>query len=356
MTKAKQSDSMGAAECARRTGLTVRTLRIYERHKLIEPMRTQKGWRCYGSKELQRLNVIVTLKAFGMTLEQIRTQLATNSPPLARVLELQLQTCNARRDAADNAVGLIKTALATIKSGKQLSPENLCDLTRSMEMESQFATYQIFRELANETITPDEERAVMTWIASRPTDEMKLRSECHSVMRAWRNSIKDLQQNGVDPAAPEAQALVVRGNELAAQYRLRDLPASMFEWNAPLAQRWLQMTERVAWRSSESMTPDADLLAYFHAMRAASPWHRALGQIADEAAELVDKKARPVAGAAQALVGRLRRICADHALGDPLVYVRNARAMQFRWPGEDIARKRIGWAFLANAIEAIAGQ
>ncbi len=352
MSRAKKTDSMGAAECARRTGLTVRTLRIYERHELINPMRSGKGWRCYGPKELQQLNVIATLKAFGMTLEQIRTQLATNPPPLARVLQLQLRTCNARRDAADKAVGLIKTALATIKSGKQLSPENLCDLTRSMEMENQFAIYQIFRELVNETITPDEERAVMTWIASLPTAELKLRSESVPAMRALRNSIGTLQQNGVDPTAPEAQALVVRENELAVQYGLRDLPASMFEWNAPLAQKWLQMSERAAWRSSESATPDEDLLAYFYAVRAASPWHRALGPIVDEAAKLMDKKTQPFAAAAQALVGRLRQICADHALGAPLVYVRCARAMQFRWPGEDIARKRAGWAFLANAVEA----
>ena len=140
MTRANKSVWMGAAECARRTGLTVRTLRLYERYELIEPMRSAKGWRCYGPKELQRLNVIVTLKAFGMTLEQIRTQLATNPPPLTQVLQLQLESCSARRDAADKAVGLIKTALATIKSGKELSLENLCNLTRSMEMENTILT------------------------------------------------------------------------------------------------------------------------------------------------------------------------------------------------------------------------
>ena len=77
MTRKKKSMSMGAAECARRAGLTVRALRVYERHGLIEPKRTGKGWRCYGPRELQQLNVIVALKAFGMTLTQIRTRLKT---------------------------------------------------------------------------------------------------------------------------------------------------------------------------------------------------------------------------------------------------------------------------------------
>ena len=61
MPKQKRPVSLSAAECARRTGLTVRALRVYERHGLIEPARSGKGWRCYGPKELQRLNVIVTL-------------------------------------------------------------------------------------------------------------------------------------------------------------------------------------------------------------------------------------------------------------------------------------------------------
>ena len=88
---------------------------------------------------LQRLNVIVTLKAFGLTLEQIRSQLATNSPPLARVLQMQLESSRARREAADKALRLIKAALATIESGKELSLENLCDLARSMDMENPYA-------------------------------------------------------------------------------------------------------------------------------------------------------------------------------------------------------------------------
>jgi hypothetical protein len=117
------------------------------------------------------LNVIVKLKAFGMILAQTRTLLKTKAPPLARVLQPQLQACSARRDAAVKAVGLVKTGLATIKSGKQLSLDNLCNLTRSMEMKDQHARFQTIRELINEKTTPEEERAVMTTTARSPCDE-----------------------------------------------------------------------------------------------------------------------------------------------------------------------------------------
>jgi DNA-binding transcriptional MerR regulator len=354
MARAKKSASMGAAECARRTGLTVRALRLYERHRLIEPRRTGKGWRCYGPEELRRLNVIVTLKAFGMTLAQIRTLLETKPPPLARVLQLQLQACSARRDAADKAFGLVKTALATIESGKRLSLDSLCNLTRSMEMENQHARVQIFRELINETVTPEEERAVMTWIAARSPDEMKAIHEASPAARAVHRSLQDLREKKVDPAAPDAQALVVRENELAIRFGLRNFSTALFEWNTPVAHKWLRMGERATSRIrySQSTAPEEGMGAYLRAAQAASPWNRALEPIVDEAAVLVDKKAQPSAAPAQTLVGRLRQICADHSLGDPLAHARWARAVQFRGPGEDDVRRRAGWAFLANAIEA----
>src|ERR1700681_4930924 len=86
--------------------------------------------------------------------------------------------------------------------------------------------------------------------------------------------------------------------------------------------------------STQSAAPDEGLTAYLHAAHVASPWHRALEPIVEEAAMLVDKKAQPPGAPAQALIARLRQICTDHSLGDPLVHARWARAMQFRWPTE----------------------
>src|SRR5580658_149828 len=105
MAKPKQLMSIGAAECAQRTGLTVRALRVYERHGLVEPTRSGKGWRRYGPKELARLNVIVTLKAFGLTLTQIGSVLAARPPPLAQVLQLQLEAWRARKATAEKGLG-----------------------------------------------------------------------------------------------------------------------------------------------------------------------------------------------------------------------------------------------------------
>src|SRR5690348_15051292 len=68
-----------AAECALRTGLTVRALRVYESYGLITPGRSAAGWRRYGAQELLKLNEIGLLKILGLTLNQIRD--LTRRPP-----------------------------------------------------------------------------------------------------------------------------------------------------------------------------------------------------------------------------------------------------------------------------------
>src|SRR6476659_1635599 len=100
----KPATGLTAAECARRTGLTVRALRIYERRGLIKPGRSAKGWRLYGQEELIRLNSIVALKDFGLTLAQIRKAFTASPPALAQILDMQLKVWAARKLAADHAI------------------------------------------------------------------------------------------------------------------------------------------------------------------------------------------------------------------------------------------------------------
>jgi DNA-binding transcriptional MerR regulator len=350
MANPKKSESLGAAECARRTGLTVRALRVYERYGLIEPRRTAKGWRCYGPRELQRLNVIVTLKAFGMSLEQIGTLVAKRPPPLARVLQMQLEACRARRDALEKSLELIRAALHTIGSGKSLSLEELCNLTRSMEMENRSDLFASVREQMNEKLSPDEERAFMNWFAARPAEERQtIQEEYAPAMRGLFRSLRGLREKAVDPAAAEVQALIVESNELAVRYGTRKFRAEMFEWDPSVARKLAEVSERALSRSMPHHPG-----AYFRAAQAASPWHRALTPIVDEAAKLAAENAAPSSATAQALAHRLALICSAHSLGDPLVYARSEAAAQFRGT-TDVNTKMTGArVYLASAVQAAA--
>src|ERR1700722_6885635 len=87
-----------AAQCALRTGLSVRALRVYENHGLITPGRSAAGWRRYGAPELLKLNEIGLLKILGLTLNQIRELTRRPSSCMLRqLLELQRDTWKHRR-------------------------------------------------------------------------------------------------------------------------------------------------------------------------------------------------------------------------------------------------------------------
>ncbi|HEX4376108.1 MAG TPA: MerR family transcriptional regulator [Steroidobacteraceae bacterium] len=129
MAKKKQNKaSIGAAECARQTGLTVRALRVYERYGLITPKRSARGWRIYDQNDLARLTAIVALKRLGMTLSQIKIALMSKAPQLGSVLRAQLESSRARKDSTDRLIKLIERALSRLRNSEELSISDIGSL------------------------------------------------------------------------------------------------------------------------------------------------------------------------------------------------------------------------------------
>ena len=64
---------MKIGEIAKATGLTTKTIRFYELHRLLEePQRTESGYRMYGEEDVQRLEFIKKAKRLGLSLDEIR--------------------------------------------------------------------------------------------------------------------------------------------------------------------------------------------------------------------------------------------------------------------------------------------
>ena len=76
-------------ETARRLGVGVRALRLYERRGLLCPGRTAAGWRVYGPDEIERLHQVLTLKLLGLSLSRITQLLGAREPDLMALLALQ---------------------------------------------------------------------------------------------------------------------------------------------------------------------------------------------------------------------------------------------------------------------------
>lgn len=131
--------ALTAAECAARTGLTARALRLYEEHGLISPRRSAGGWRQYGQDELVRLNAITLLKTAGLTLSQIGGILGARSqgPDLQQMLAIQLENWRVRRADAERGQRIVEAALGRLGSGETLTVDELCELIQSLEMGDQ---------------------------------------------------------------------------------------------------------------------------------------------------------------------------------------------------------------------------
>ncbi|PWC18869.1 MerR family transcriptional regulator [Brenneria corticis] len=63
---------MRIGELARRTGVSERMLRYYEQEGLLQPVRTDAGYRDYGNAEVQVAQRIRMLSAAGLKIETIR--------------------------------------------------------------------------------------------------------------------------------------------------------------------------------------------------------------------------------------------------------------------------------------------
>lgn len=59
-------------EIAEQLGVTTKTLRHYEKIGLIEPRRSDNGYRLYSADDVDRLQRIRQLQAFGLSLRQIK--------------------------------------------------------------------------------------------------------------------------------------------------------------------------------------------------------------------------------------------------------------------------------------------
>ncbi len=125
---------LSPSETARRLGVGVRALRLYERKGLVRPGRTASGWRVYGPGDIERLHHVLTLKSLGLSLARITQILGGRAPDLPALLALQEDVLTTRINDLQRARNAVQAARATISRDGRLSLENLIDLVRETTM------------------------------------------------------------------------------------------------------------------------------------------------------------------------------------------------------------------------------
>ncbi|MFI9111960.1 MerR family transcriptional regulator [Streptomyces venezuelae] len=290
-------------ELARRTGLTVKTIRFYSDRGIVAPTdRSPAGYRLYGIDAVARLDLVRTLRELGLDLPTIRKVVdrelslpevaAAHAEALAvqiRVLRLrravltavaergstpeetelmhrlaQLSEDERRRligDFLDAVFGGLGAASAFAGVMRSLTPE----LPDNPETEQ----VQAWVELAEMSLDPGF-RAVVRRMAEDQAAE-QTRSDTvgprRDIAAAVRDQAGPAVTAGVDPASPQADPIVA---EFTAHYAhllgrpddvelRRRLATRLESVNDPRRERYLRLLAVVnGWPAPESLAPVLD--------------------------------------------------------------------------------------------------
>jgi DNA-binding transcriptional MerR regulator len=203
-----------AAAVAKRFGVSVKALRVYEDAGLLKPARTVAGWRIYRQPEIERLSAILALKQLGLPLKRIG-ELLRGSGDLAAALALQEAALEDAKAEAEEALRLVRAARAKLKGKQHLSPDELGKLVRSTAV-SEFKWNDKMEALAQKHYTPEQ----LAEIRSRGfTAEDQKR-----VGAAWAQIYADIDALGPDPdpATPRALDIGRRAQALIQEFTQGD--------------------------------------------------------------------------------------------------------------------------------------
>ena len=202
-----------AAETARRLGLTVRALRIYESHGLVRPRRTAAGWRIFVAEDVARLHQIITLKRLGLKLSQIAQLMKGAAIDLDAILEVQEHALLRHKRQAERALALVRRARRELAQGKPLVMDDLIALTRETAM-ADFEPTPEFRALVAKHT--DRERVKALHPEWRAEDQARINSRWAELF-AEADELKD-----GDPGSPQALDLARRWIALAEEFTKGD--------------------------------------------------------------------------------------------------------------------------------------
>lgn len=116
---------MKIGDLSRRTGVSVRMLRYYEAQGLLQPGRTDSGYRDYGADALATVRQIKGLGAAGMTLATIRQFL-----PCTLAQRGAFEPCDELKAALRQQIDLVDQRMAQLADSRDILSGLLAQMER----------------------------------------------------------------------------------------------------------------------------------------------------------------------------------------------------------------------------------
>ena len=287
-------------ELARRTGLTVKTIRFYADHRIVPPTdRSPAGYRRYDIEAVARLDLVRTLRDLGLDLPTIRkvldreVSLSEVAAAHAEALAVQIRTLRlrravltavARRGSTPEEIDLMhKLARLSEHERRSLIGEFLGAAFGGLDADPAFAG--IMRSMTPELPDNPETNQVEAWVELAELSQdpdfratMRRAAEHFAAERAQRRTTvvrRDLAAvvrdqvgpalaAGVDPASPQADAVVAavvsRYAHALGHADDDDLRRRLLTWmetvNDPRRERYARLLSVInGWPAPDSLAP-----------------------------------------------------------------------------------------------------
>ncbi|MFT4089559.1 MAG: MerR family transcriptional regulator [Asticcacaulis sp.] len=147
---------LSLSETASRFGVSPKALRLYEARGLVIPERTTADWRVYGPLQIARLQQVIALKSFGLSLGRIGELMSGRTADLAEFLALHEALLLQQRQSVERALELVRAARTQLVETGQLSSDDLIDLTRNTVMTHTDSLKTTYETLVAQYLTPED--------------------------------------------------------------------------------------------------------------------------------------------------------------------------------------------------------
>ena len=122
---------------AKKTGVTIRTLRFYDEKNLLRPSYiAESGRRYYKDEDIATLQKILTLKFLGFSLEEIERFIRENDWNLHDSLRYQKKQLEHKRAQIDQSIQTLEHAILLAEKNETVDAHIFITLIQNMRMES----------------------------------------------------------------------------------------------------------------------------------------------------------------------------------------------------------------------------
>ncbi len=195
-------------ELAEATGLTVRTLRHYDRIGLLTPTkRTEAGYRLYGKADVARLQRILSLRHLGFPLERIKALLDGGAHEPQRIVSLQLDRVARSIALQQRLRDQLEALAAALAARRDVSAEEFLQLIEVMHM--------VEKHGFDPGFTPEEMDKI------KGQGQRLGQETIREVEREWPELIEKVKaemDRGTPPDDPRVQTLARRWRELVGMF------------------------------------------------------------------------------------------------------------------------------------------